>query len=137
MHINRSINQRVGGATCEGILTGRPWSQEEWKPHINILELKALHLAILTFKKFQIVQRTHVQMDNKIALSYRVKIGGNHNKDISKQTSDYLQSKKITITAEYLPGHLNVIVDCESRNFQDKSDWKLSMCIHSPFLLPH
>ena len=68
-------------------------------------------------------------MDNKIALSYLVKMGGTHNKDLlglSKQIWDYLQSKKITITAEYLPGHLNVTADWESRNFQDKSDWKLS-----------
>ena len=69
VHINRCINQRVGGATCQGISTGGPWSQEERKAHINILELKAVHLAILTFTKFQIVQRMHVQMDNKIALS--------------------------------------------------------------------
>ena len=69
-------------------------------------------------------------MDNKIALSYLVKMGGTHNKDLlglSKQIWDYLQSKKITITAEYLPGHLNVIAGWESRNFQDKSDWKLSL----------
>ena len=68
-------------------------------------------------------------MDNKIALSYLVKMGGTHNKDLlglSKQIWDYLQSKKITITADYLPGHLNATADCESRNFQDKSDWKLS-----------
>ena len=64
-------------------------------------------------------------MDNKIALSYLVKIGGTHNKDfldLSKQILDYLQSKNITITVEYLPGHMNVTADWESRNFQDKSD---------------
>ena len=104
-------------------------SQEEQKAHINILELKAVHLAILNFTKFQIVQRIHVQMDNKIALSYLVKMGGTHNKDLlglSIQIWNYLQSKKITITAKYLPAHLNVTADWESRNFQDKSDWKLS-----------
>ena len=44
-----------------------------------------------------------------------------------QKTLDYLQSKKITITVEYLPGHLNVTADWESWNFQDKSDWKLSL----------
>ena len=69
-------------------------------------------------------------MDNKIVLSYLMKMGGTHNKDLaglSIQIWNYLQSKKITITAEYLPGHLNVTADWESRNFQDKSDWKLSL----------
>ena len=35
------------------------------------------------------------------------------------------------ITAEYLPGHLNVISDWESRNFQDKSEWKLLPTVFS------
>lgn len=56
-------------------------------------------------------------MDNKVALSLLVKMGGTHDKEIlglSKQICDYLQSKKILITAEYLPVHLNVTVDWES-----------------------
>ena len=68
-------------------------------------------------------------MDNKIVLSYLVIMGSTHNKDLfgfPKQMWDYLQSNKIIITAEYLPGHLNVTADWESRNFPDKSDWKLS-----------
>ena len=100
------------------------------KAHINILELKAVHLVILTFAKFKIVQRIHVQMDNKVALSYLVKMRGTHNKDLlglSQKICVYLQSKKITITAEYLPGHLNVTAEWEFRNFQDKTDWKLSL----------
>ena len=96
--------------------------------HQHIM-LKAVHLAILPFTKFKIVQSIHAKMDNKVALSYLVKMGDTHNKDflgLSKQIWDYQQSKKITITAEYLPGHLNVTVHWESRNFQDKGDWKLS-----------
>ena len=64
-------------------------------------------------------------MDNKVALSYLIKMRGTHNKDLlglSKQIWDYLQSKKITITAEYLPCHLNATADWKSRNFQDKSE---------------
>ena len=98
---------------------------EEQKGHINILELKAAYLAILTFTKFREVQRIHLQLDNIVALSYLIKMGGTHNKDLldlSKLIWDYLQSRKIMITAEYLPGHLNVKADWESRNFHDKSD---------------
>ena len=113
-HINGCIDQGVG----------------ERKAHINILELKAGHLAILTFTKFKIVQRVHVEMDNKVALSDLVKMWGTQNKGLlglSKQIWDYLQSKNITITAEYLPGDLNVTADWESCIFQDKRDWKLSL----------
>ena len=45
--IDASTKER--GATSPGISIGRPWSQEEQKAHINILELKVIHLAILTF----------------------------------------------------------------------------------------
>ena len=78
--------------------------------HIDILELKTVHLGILTFTKFKIAQRIHVQMDNKVALSYLVR-WGNLNHDLlslSKQIWDYLLSKKIAVTAEYLLGNLNV-----------------------------
>ena len=94
--------------------------------------MKAGHLAILTFTKFKIVQRVHVEMDNKVALSDLVKMWGRgtHNKGLlglSKQIWDYLQSKKITITSEYLPDDLNGTADWESCIFQDKRDWKLSL----------
>ena len=65
-------------------------------------------------------------MDNKVALSEltgKDEGGVTHNKDLldlSKQIWGYLQLKKITITAEHLPGHLNVTADWESRNFQVK-----------------
>lgn len=92
--------------------------------HIDILELKTMHLGILTFTKFKIAQRIHVQMDNKVALSYLVR-WGNLNDDLlslSKQIWDYLLSKKIAVIAEYLLGNLNVTAGWESWNFQDDSD---------------
>ena len=86
--------------------------------------LKAVHLAILNFAKFKLVQKTHVHMDNKVVLCYLVKIGA-----LTIRTSLIFPNKyekKITINAECLPGHLNVRADWESHNFQGKSDWKLS-----------
>ena len=50
--ISTDASTKGWGATYQGISNGGPWSQEEWKAHINILELKAVHLAILTFTKF-------------------------------------------------------------------------------------
>ena len=70
-------------------------------------------------------------MDNKVALGYLVKIGEGGALTLTIRTllvslsMGLSASKKITITAEYLPGHLNVTADWESGNFQDKSYWKL------------
>ena len=66
-----------GGGFLPGHKTGGPWSDVERKDHINVLELKAAKLVILTLchllPKFQ---STHLQMNNLIAFSYLLKMGG-------------------------------------------------------------
>ena len=47
---NRCI-QKGMGSVCQGILTGGQWSKEKQLLHINVLELKAVKLALLTFNK--------------------------------------------------------------------------------------
>ena len=90
------------GAACLGQTTGGPWTLEEQKNHINILELKAAQLAILTFTYIHPqVHSIHLPTDNMVALSYIVKMGRTYNKvlsDISKEIWEYLLSKGITIT---------------------------------------
>jgi len=67
-------------------------------------------------------------MDNIVALSYLVKMGGTQSEalsSLSKEIWDFLLTKQITITAEYLPGILNVEADAQSRSVKDSSEWKL------------
>ena len=44
---------------------------------------------------------------------------------LSKKICNYLLSRGITITIEYLPSKLNIIADRESREKVDSSEWKL------------
>ena len=44
---------------------------------------------------------------------------------ITKRIWFYLIQNKITITAEWIPSHLNTIADWESRNVKDTAEWKL------------
>ena len=117
------------GAACQGQATGGPCTAEEQKHHINILELKAAKLAILTFIRMHPeVKSIHLRMDNIVGLSYIVKMGETHNKvlsDIRKEIWDFLLLKEITITVEYLPGVLNQEADFQSRSLKDSSEWKL------------
>ena len=46
-------------------------------------------------------------------------------KTISKEIWEFALSMETMITAEYLPGRLNVRADWASRNFQDPSEWLL------------
>ena len=85
---------------------------EERKFHINVLELKAVKLAIMFFTlKERDAISVHICMDNMTALLYLMKTGGTKNQEltaISKESWQYLLKRKITITAEYLPGSMNV-----------------------------
>ena len=45
---------------------------------------------------------------------------------IAKRIWQYLLAHEITITAEWIPSHLNIIADWESRNVSDSAEWKPS-----------
>ena len=85
------------GASCQGRSTGGPWSKEESKLHINILELKAAQLAIETFTQARGITSIHLQMDNMTALSYIAKMGGTKNSQliaITQEIWNYLIKKR-------------------------------------------
>ena len=86
------------GAYFQGQKTGSPWASQEKKDHINVLELRAVKYAILTFSCLYLkVQSKHIQMDSIVALSCLVKMGGTRNKSLtvlSKEIWDYLLSRK-------------------------------------------
>ena len=64
------------GAFCNGVSTGGKWSEKETNLHINVLESIAAKIAILTFTKGQSHTAIQLQIDNKTALSYLLKMGG-------------------------------------------------------------
>ena len=127
--IQTDASKKGWGAFCRTVSVGGQWTQQESKLHINILELKAIHLALLTFSKMFQMKYVHFQIDNMTALSYLMKMGGTVNREmipLSKEIWNFAISKEITITAEYLPGKLNIRADWASRHFQDSSEWLLS-----------
>ena len=76
----------------------------------------------------EIQRRVPLHMDNMVALSYLVKMGGTQCStllDLAKQIWDYLLCRKITITVEYLPSHSNVTADWQPRHVEDRSEWNI------------
>ena len=125
---NRCLEEGVGAAS-NGLSTGGPWSIEESGLHINIQELEAIRLGILTFTLKKKVKSIHIKTDNMTALSYLIKKGGTKCQvltEISKKIWEYLIRHGITVTAEWLPGILNGEADWESRNIRDSSEWLLN-----------
>ena len=64
------------GPECYGTTTGGTWSYQERTKHINILEVIAVKLGILTFTKGKSVTAIHLQIDNMTAVLLG-KNGGN------------------------------------------------------------
>ena len=50
--------------------------------HINVLELKSVKLAPLTFNKQKSLKAIHFEIDNTTALLYLVKMGGNREPNV-------------------------------------------------------
>ena len=58
---------------------GREKSKEDQLLHINVLELKAVKLALLTVKKQKSLKAVHFEIDNTTSLLYLVKMRGTGN----------------------------------------------------------
>ena len=138
MCMQTDASRKGWGASCQGVSTGGKWSEKERTYHINILELIAVKLALLTFINQVRGKNLHLQVDNMTALSYILKQGGTGNVvllETAKEIWKIILEQGITITAEYLPSSLNVIADWESRHVEDPSDWKLDPIIFQKICL--
>ena len=122
-----------GGQSVRETTRGKLLISERTKD-INVLELIAVKLSILTFTKGKSVTAIHLQIDNMTALSYLAKMRGTRSQEllqVAKEIWDYLLANQIAVTAEYLPSSLNIQADWQSRNHRDSSHWKLNTRIFS------
>ena len=117
--------------------TGGTWSFEEQELHINSKELLAAFFGLKVFTKSKENVLVHLRIDNTTAVAYINKMGGTKSGIMTKLVKniwDWCKVKQITLSAEYLPGHLNTIADWESRNITDSSDWMLDKNIFEQIL---
>ena len=71
---DRCIQKGMGCSMSRNINRGQ-WPKEEQLLHINVLELKAVKLTLLTFNKQKSLKAVHFQIENTTALLYLVKWG--------------------------------------------------------------
>ena len=109
------------GAHLDQSSTKGLWSDQEKKLHINILELKAVSLALRSFKDQCQNQTVLVATDNSTVVAYINKQGGTHSAEMT-----WCHHYHITLTARHIPGYLNVMADLLSRSNQVQStEWSL------------
>ena len=117
------------GAHLEQSSTKGLWSPQEKRLHINVLELKAVSLALRHFKDQCQDQTVLVATDNSTVVAYISKQGGPHSAEMCAllwRIMTWCHHFHITLKARHIPGCLNVMVDLLSQSNQVQStQWSL------------
>ena len=97
--------------------------------HINVLELKAVSLALRDFKDQCQNQTVLVATDNSTVVAYINKQGGTHSAEMCAllwKIMTWCHHYHITLKARHIPGCLNVMADLLSRSNQVQStEWSV------------
>ena len=103
------------GAVCQGQSAGGPWPQEERREHINLLELKAAHMAVLIFAELLKPKSVYLQMDNQVISVLKKNKGHSKSKNepseqgivrISNKEWDHNYSRIYPREAQYSSGQV-------------------------------
>ena len=111
-------SQKGWGAHLNEIVLSGLWSNKEAQLHINVLELKAVLLALKGFQEHLQGQSVLICSDNSTVVSYLNKEGGTHSIEMCAliwRILAFTNSRRIQIRARHVPGSLNVIADSLSR----------------------
>ena len=117
------------GSHLEQSSTKGLWSDQEKRLHINVLELKAVSLALRRFKDQCQNQTVLVATENSTVVAYINKQGGTHSAEMCAllwKIMTWCHHYHITLKARHIPGCLNVMADLLSRSNQVRStEWSL------------
>ena len=108
-----------GAYLSSGDFTSGSWSDSERENHINLLELKAIYLAIVYFLPKFHSKRISIKCDNSTAIAYFNKIGGTHSKSLCILALEIwviLRDNSISCHASHISGLENNAADFLSRH---------------------
>ena len=97
------------------------WSNQGSSLHINLLEMKALFLALQSFIDVVTDHRVTAMCDNSTVVAYVNKQGGTVSDSLCSLTGQLLrwtESHNVHLEARHLPGQSNVLTDLLSRRNQ-------------------
>ena len=116
------------GAHLDQRSTKGLWSEQQKRLHINILELKAVSLALRNFKDQCQDQTVLVATDNSTVVAYISKQGGTHSVEMCAllwKIMTWCHHYHITLKARHIPGCLNVMADLSRSNQVQSTEWSL------------
>ena len=96
--------------------------------HINILEMKAINLALHYFLPQKQVKHVRIMTDNNTSVAYINKMGGTKSpecNDLASESWRLAQKFNCHLSACHIPGQHNLLADYKSRQFHDSAEWSL------------
>ena len=109
------------------VSTGAAWLPDEKLMHIDILELKAILLAVILFVK-AIHKHIKIMSDNTTAIHCINKMGTSHSMECHHEVLkiwEWAIIYKNHLSAAHIPGKLNTVADKESRSNHTDTEWML------------
>ena len=117
------------GAHLNDLTARGRWSVPESRSHINLLELKAVLLALQEFKQMCQGQTVLIATDNTTVVAYINKQGGMRSGPLCAllwRILSWCTKNQVTLKARHIPGRLNVVADKLSRLGQViQTEWSL------------
>ena len=117
------------GATVEGLHLAGKWSPSDQRSHINMLELKAIWLALQEVLPMVRNKNVAVFSDNMTALSYLQKQGGTKSWSLFRLVQRiflWLEENQIRLIPQFIQGVRNSVADALSRKGQIlPTEWML------------
>ena len=116
------------GAVWEGRSARGQWSPPWTSEHINVLELRAVHLALRALLPFVRGRHVLVRTDNTSAVYYINHQGGTRSLrclQVSQRLLFWAAPRLASLRAIYVPGVANAAADLLSRGAPPPGEWRL------------
>ena len=116
------------GGHCMELTAFGDWPTAGPRPHINVLEFRAVLLSLRAFLPYIRHQNVLVRTDNVTVAAYINRQGGTHSvrlNTLAAQLWAWCRHQGITPMASHIPGQENLIADFLSRGRVLPSEWTL------------
>ncbi|KAE8591808.1 hypothetical protein XENTR_v10018578 [Xenopus tropicalis] len=126
--VTTDVSLNKWGATFQGRAAQGFWTQEEARLPINILELRAILLALHSWEHLLRNQVVRIQSDNATAVAYINRQGSTRSNKANQEVTLILEWAERTTTqlsAIHIPGVSNVEADFPTRHHLDPGEWQL------------
>ena len=117
------------GAHLEGQYCQGTWSKKESSLHINVLELEAVHRALVHFLPVLKNQKVLVRSDNVTVVQYLNKQGGTRSPNLCFRVWNlflFAIQNQIELRAAHIAGKLNFLAYHSSRKQIRPSEWSIN-----------